>query len=292
MKSKILSVIDISEERIKPEIEEILRLRTNGAYGCFIFGEWSSFPLWNRSGDAKDALLNQYEGTGKRTSIADNLPYISELLTTNFKTEKLKWVRVFLLEDGHVVPHVDFLESGSFSRIHIPIHTDMSCLHAQEETVFHMNVGEVWYLDATDVHSACSMSGISRIQICLDFEPMDSLEEIFAEEHALEHVFIAPTVIYRTAVDDGFFESIYGLSAIVSKNNFRDIIQILSKLHFEWDVSVDGVFDWMIEICSRSGQKELLDKAIAYKKYCIQERSLGEDFFFFNNESNSELIES
>ena len=71
-------------------------------------------------------------------------------------------------------------------------------------------------------------------------------------------------------------EAIYHLGNMVNEQNYSDIVRLLSKVHFYKQVSGADLFDWLIEITRRSGNARLLERAIEFKRNCIQRRCMNE----------------
>lgn len=277
MNSRIIGQARIDEDRLREEVAVIDRFAARDDYSEYSFGSWRNYVLANGSGDKDDAMFRGYEGVRRSTQLAAQLPYILELVEETFHTENLKWVRLFTVQSGLIISHRDFVEfEAPFVRVHVPIHTDLSCLHSEEDAVFHMRKGEVWFLDASTVHSACSLTSFKRISICLDFvdtgAPLESL---------LKHPPASvpePLLVKRPPLDDAFLKSLRGLSGVVDPVNLRDVAGFLAKVHFYRDAHAADCFDWMIDIARDSGKPELLRKATTFKRFSIETRELGERF--------------
>lgn len=67
-------------------------------------------------------------------------------------------------------------------------------------------------------------------------------------------------------------------SFMLSKDSFKEVLFILSKLHFRHDVSISSCFDWLLEAAIRTGDDEILNKAKSIRRYLIENRGLGERF--------------
>ena len=102
------------------------------------------------------------------------MPELNAWIEATFRLDLLRLARIHSLGDGVLIPHRDFVEfldeKPAWTRIHIPIMTNDQCLHAEEDTVFRMRLGEVWHFDASRLHSATNFSAQRRLNLCLDFE--------------------------------------------------------------------------------------------------------------------------
>lgn len=279
MKSRIIGLAQLEDDRLREDVAVIDQFAARDDYSEYSFGLWRSFVLANGSGDKDDVMFRGYEGSPLPTDLGRKVPYVLSRVDEIFHTENLKWVRLFTVQNGIIISHRDFVEfSEPFIRVHIPIHTDLTCLHSEEDAVFHMRKGEVWYLDASTVHSACSLSGFKRISLCLDFvntgAPLESLLKRPPTRlpEALR--------VSRTPLDDDFLQSLYAFGGVVDALNFRDVAGFLAKVHFYRQAHAASCFDWMIDICTNSGNPDLLQKATAFKRFSIEQRALGERFTF------------
>jgi hypothetical protein len=60
---------------------------------------------------------------------------------------------------------------------------------------------------------------------------------------------------------------------------FDDLLKLvwrLSRVHFEKKAGAGDVYDWIVEIASRTGKEELLRDAKAIRRYFTEERRPGE----------------
>jgi hypothetical protein len=285
MPSYIFGKIELDDTQLKKDLEIVKGFpRISEEYDEFGTGVWINNSLWNASQDATDTMYRDFDYPAKQTEYGRQLPYISKLVTENFNLEYLKMVRTRNLIDGMVIPHKDFVElnkpKNQYFRVFVPLEDNRHAFHSDEDNVFQMKKGEIWFLDAAIDHAAVNFSIESRIFLCLDFAfPGDfHPSEIFTNK-ALYNEQIKPTIAKREQLKPEAVEHmIQSLSQIIDKYNFKDILFMLSKIHFYKDVSVSAAYDWLEEITRRSGKEELLDKAQKLRKYMIEKRDLGERF--------------
>lgn len=279
MESRIIGKIDLDWESVKSDLDRILTFHPDPTYASYSFGTWNIYLLWNWSGDVSDSIVRDFEGPAQITSFGKQLPYLVSIVEENFRTEKMKFARAFLLRDGHIIPHRDYLEfKKPLTRIHLALSTDEGSLHSEEDDVFQMRRGEVWYLAATEIHSAASLNDFSRIVLCMEFD----LEEGEDQKCVLRYPNLSldtvyPKMVIREPLTDVEMESIYSLGNLMDERNFKDIFRLLTKVHFYRQTHAGDVFDWMIEIARRSGNPALLQKTITAKRTCIEARQINED---------------
>lgn len=282
MNSRVIGSIDLDERLLNSEIEQILQFGdVKEEYSEYRFGIWKNYVLWNGSGNRKDTLFKGPQGGAIKTEFGRQLNYINSIIEENFHTEKIKMVRANLLRDALLIPHRDYVEfkddSDRMARIHVPIKTDSKCLHSEDGNVFHMRLGEIWYLDVSRVHSACNLSETPRISLvldfCLDGAPLESL--LKSDRLKVPK----PQMTERKPIDDNFLQAVASLKHIVNQENYRDIVQLLSRVHFYREVDQTVLFDWLIDICRGQDDQALLEKSMRFKTYMVKDRNLEERFF-------------
>jgi putative nonproteinogenic amino acid hydroxylase len=279
MESRIIGRIELDEESVRREVGLILSSHPDPGYTGYSFGTWNIYLLWNASGEVNDSTLREFEGPARITDLGRRLPYLSSLIECHFRTDRMKWVRAFLLRDGSIVPHRDYLEfKKPLTRIHLALLTDETSLHSEDEDVFQMRAGEVWYLAAGKVHSAASLSDFSRVVLCMEFDldEGEGPEAAFRTPMAVAPE-IAPRIVDRQPPSEEELAAIYGLGALVNESNYRDIVQLLSKVHFYKRAHAGAVYDWLLEIARRSGNQALVERTDAYKRNCIESRQMNEE---------------
>jgi putative nonproteinogenic amino acid hydroxylase len=275
MNSRILTTLPIDDALLARDLEEIARFPIREEYSEYSFGAWRSFVLANGSGDHEDMRFRTFPGACSFTQLGERVPYLRELITRHFRPDGLKWVRLFTVQDGLLVSHRDFIEfNHSFWRVHVPLKTDLTCLHSEENDVFHMRRGEVWFLDATTIHSACSLSGFQRVSLCLDFEADALPLEQVLRPGALPPA--DPFMISRPPLDARQHEALRGLRGLADKANFRQLIRLLGAVHFYRQAHAGAMFDWLQEIYQ--DDPALSAKAAAYRRFCIERRAFAERF--------------
>ena len=296
MKSKILSRIDYEDKLLHEEIEKIIQFPyVVDSYTEFVFGHLHMHTLWNETGDSKKNVFKEVNKPGIPTELGEQLPYINSIIEKYFKVEKIAMVRANLLFNCFLVPHRDYteIEDGynKLVRIHMPIHTEMSCLNSEEEKVFHMKKGEIWWLNVAGVHAANCPTRFPRISIMIDFfcDNMD-LESIFKTPEILVDG-IKPTLIEREPMDEKFYNSLLNLGDSINEKNYVDVVQLLAKVHFYKDTPIRDFYNWLDEICNKSGNQRLIEKSKKLKIFFSETRKLDERFSYAVTEeySNSEI---
>ncbi|MGR5913138.1 aspartyl/asparaginyl beta-hydroxylase domain-containing protein [Bacillus cereus] len=96
-------------------------------------------------------------------------------------------VRTRNLVDAMVIPHRDFVEFSHSTkqrfRVFLALEDNKMAFHSDEEAVFRIRKGEIWFLDAAIGHAAANFSKDSRVFLCLDyvfdsdFDPSDIFKD-------------------------------------------------------------------------------------------------------------------
>lgn len=274
MSSRAIGRIDLDAERLRRDLEKLEHFEFNRGYSDYSRGNpgWSNCVLANHSGDYLDQTFGGYEGESKQTRWGAQLDYLSEVVDTTFDKKHLKWVRLFVCEDGMLIPHRDYLDlpEREFLRIHVPLQTDSRSLHSEQDCVYHMNIGEIWFVDGTRVHSAYSYDGRPRIFLTLDFEAEVDFPELFLDRSDYADD-IEPQWVQRLPFDEEYRRALFGLGPLLNHDNFDNIVEILSKVHFTREVTCEVVYDWLIDLATTAGHPELIERAVSMKHFFLGE---------------------
>jgi len=283
MLSRPLGRIPLNSFALRKELDFLLHCNeANESYSEFRIGNWRTIVLRTRSAEDAEGLIRPTTNSTLAVAPrAHGLEYINRLVESTFFTERLQLLRAHILEDGVLIPHRDFIElnedNNRWVRIHLPLQTNEKCLHSEEESVFHMRQGELWILNAAMTHSACNLSGIPRITLCLDFDlagaQVDSLFRDLAVPQQVD-----PLIIERDELDAPFLDALYGLGDILNDTNYREILNVLARVHFYKDVNVNAFFSWMVDIAARAGNQQLQRKFSDFAEFLRFNRALGQRF--------------
>jgi hypothetical protein len=165
----------------------------------------------NHSGDPSYNVFGGHDGPALATPLLEQLPYIQELLASTWKLEHLLWARIFMCEDGMLIPHRDYLDlpEEEFTRAHIPLQLGEASMHSEMETVFRMRKGEVWFIDGTVNHSAYSYDGAPRIYLSADLRAGVPFDELFVDR-SMVALDVEPDIVRLPALPADFDVTIEG----------------------------------------------------------------------------------
>src|SRR5580692_6936812 len=173
MNSCIVGHVELNRAAVVADVDCILASPTPSQnYSEYRFGTFITYILRSYQGTA-DGLFRGARGKAERSVLGASLRYIEDMVERTFATDRLQMMRAYLLQDALLLPHCDYVEfkkdAARMVRLHVPLVTNPRALHSEEDTVYHMRVGEVWYLDVTRVHSACNGANLPRVSLVLDF---------------------------------------------------------------------------------------------------------------------------
>ncbi|NGO68762.1 aspartyl/asparaginyl beta-hydroxylase domain-containing protein [Streptomyces boncukensis] len=270
-----ITQLELDTALLAEDLRQAELFRHNETYDEFAIGTWRHCTLWNRTGDLRDSVLETFAGGGVPTEYEQHLPYVSGLVRERFVIERLKFGKFIILGPGSVlVPHRDYLElDSSFVRIHVPLQTDENCFSSQEDTVYQMRLGEVWFLDASQTHSAASFSGSPRIHLILDFEAgelQDCLRWPVPAE--TEQAIPESHIVRRREPRRGEREAFLALSGVVDEVNYRDVMAMIIKRFYVARIPVRETFAWLRDIIAASGHEKLLATVTAAEEEFLVRR--------------------
>ncbi|MGG0079139.1 Putative pipecolic acid hydroxylase [Bacillus cereus] len=289
MASYIIGKIDLNEELLNKDLQTIANFPViPEEYDEFSTGYWMNNSLWNASNDKADTMYRDFDHAAQQTEYGKQLPYINQILEDYFAFDNLKMVRTRNLIDAMVIPHRDFVEFKDNTkrrfRVFLALEDNTKAFHSDEEAVFRIRKGEIWFLAAAIGHAAANFSKDSRVFLCLDyvfnedFLPSDIFKDKETYNPDLDRF-----IVQREKLDSNFEkELISSLSKVMTRITFRDIVFFLSKIHFEKDIPVAQCYDCLDEIAEKSGDQAIVNKAKHLREYIIEHRDLGERFSMDN----------
>lgn len=64
----------------------------------------------------------------------------------------------------------------------------------------------------------------------------------------------------------------------INRHTFKDVVFLLSKYHFIYDVPVSACYDWLMAAAEMAGDTVVVDKARTLRRYLIEAREVGERY--------------
>lgn len=274
MNTHRIAKLDLDPARLADDLRRSENFNFSDAYGEFICGEWRSCMLWNEKGDVGNTLLSNHDQPAMKTAYGLEMPYVSEVITRNFDMSRLRFARLVKLRPHSVIiPHRDFLELGQgLIRIHLPLVTDSNCFSGQDDVVYQMKVGEVWFIDATRVHSAASFSQQDRLHLILDFAHGDATSPLSNVTWNPNGSIADESIARRAPLTAADEEAISSLHTIIDQDNYRDILALLIRKYYRTDFTASFVFDLLLRVAEKSGNRALYEEIKGHADYFLINR--------------------
>jgi hypothetical protein len=269
--TRVLSTYTVDTDSLARDLASMESFPYTDTYGDFVCGAWKSCAVWNGTGAGGHTSLDAYDGPAMLTDLGLRLPYLQDLVGHLFDTSLLRYGRIARLTPGSaLVPHRDYLELDSdLVRIHLPLETDDACLNSHENVVYHMNVGEIWFLDATKTHSAFSTWDRDRTHLVLDFRTA-SLDQIMTsipgQGIPSSHTITRPPLRVEEA------EAFVAAGALMNPTTYREFLKIAITVLFTRDIEPTEVFSLIESAARRSGDPAVIALVAPMRAYFLHER--------------------
>jgi Aspartyl/Asparaginyl beta-hydroxylase/L-proline 3-hydroxylase, C-terminal len=240
----------LDDSRLAREVEAILALELHPCDDAV--GDWRLRTLWKTYGAGAEPV----EAQTRRS-----LPYLDELIARTFRTEHITLVRIFTASRGGFIrPHRDWTGGERvFTRFHLPLQTNDRAFNSEDDVVFHMRVGEIWFLDGARPHSGGCFAETPRVHLVIDFDPAVPVEALFGP--GVPRCERRPSPVERAPLTDDDVNAIRDLAVIATDANLGTIANLLGALHFERRSSCSATYERLLEIARAEGSARLLERA-------------------------------
>jgi hypothetical protein len=284
MRTQYVTTIPVDEARLRKDLEQSTSFQYSEAYSDYLIGgPWKSAMLWSTGGDSGTGVLTNYAYDQRPTftEYGERLPYVRELIANTVDVSRLQFVRLAVFSDSVIVPHRDFLEltdlpeeARSAHRLHIPLVTHENCFFSEDNVVYRMRAGEVWYFDAARIHSVASLSPAPRIHLIFDFADRDGTGSLVTAEHpdAADGI-PADRRVDRPPLPDEARAALRRLGDLLTMDNFREVFSIVIKTHFRWDGGEDFAWDTITELARACHDPAVLPHTLELLRYYTLHRS-------------------
>lgn len=285
MRSHLIGRMELDQERVRRDLEYLAAVPTvEEEYNEFSNGFWKNIPLYNASGSGEDRLYRDIHGAAARpTEHAERVPYLNEIINTVYNVDRMQMARSRNLKNAVVVPHRDFVEldrgADRYLRTFMVLEDSPLAFHSDDDTVIRMRPGEIWFLDAAAVHSAVNFGEANRHALCVDFAFDGAFDE--REAFADTTVFapdLRPEIRERQPFTKEREAGVLALSGVLGRENFRDILFLLSKVHYSYDVHPSETFEWLLALSKSVRDEKMVEKSERIREFAIGARALGESF--------------
>jgi L-proline cis-4-hydroxylase len=285
MRTHYVATTSLDDDLLAKDLEQSAAFVWSEAYSDYLFGgAWKSCMVWSRGGDIGDGVVTSYDHgqPSTFTRYGNQLPYLQELIATVADLDRLNFVRLAKVSNSVIIPHRDLLELGELAddtrnahRMHIPLATNENCFFSEDNTVFRMRKGEVWFLDASEIHSVAVLSKEPRVHLMFDFVNVPSLKPLITIDGENGYAGIPDDrTVKRPSLADADHADLMRLAHVLTMDTFNEIFSIVIKKHFGYDGGDDFVWNTMIAIARASKDAAVLPHADELRRYYTMERSV------------------
>jgi hypothetical protein len=283
MRTRYVTTIPLDAARLEKDLQHSASFRYSEAYSDYLIGgPWKNATLWARGGDAGDGVLTNYayDRASTFTEYGQQLPYLQELISSTVDTTRLNFVRLARISNSVIVPHRDFLELGdipedarSAHRLHIPLVTHDDCFFSEDNTVYRMRAGEVWFFDASRIHSVASLRNAERIHLIFDFFDAGDGPLVTVDDEGYGEGVPADWTVARPPLSDTDRANLHRLSDVLTMDTFGEVFSIIIKNHFRFDGGDDFPWKAMTAIARACNDPAVLPHTLELYRYYTLERS-------------------
>ncbi|MER7455846.1 aspartyl/asparaginyl beta-hydroxylase domain-containing protein [Micromonospora sp. NPDC126480] len=284
MRTHFVGEVALDLARLESDLATCRSLEWTEAYSDYVFGgSWKSCMLWAPGGDAGDGVVTNYvyDRPAGFTAHAERLPYLAELIRETADLDRLNFARLALVTDSVIIPHRDLLELSDLPdetrnehRMHIPLATNDNCFFNEDNVVYRMRRGEVWFLDASRIHSVAVLTAEPRIHLMLDFvDTPGAGSPARVAGGGVEVGIPADRIVTRPPLGDDERADLLGLAPLLSMDTFDEVFSIVIKKHFRRDGGPDFVWNTMLELAAKSPDQAVLPHTEELCKHYTLERS-------------------
>lgn len=284
MRTHYVADTSLDDARLAKDLAQSDSIPWSEAYSDFVFGgAWKSCMLWARGGDAGDGVVTNYDHgrPADFTQFADQLPYLRELITTVADLDRLNFVRLAKVQNSVIIPHRDLLELSDLAddtrnahRMHIPLVTNENCFFNDGDTVFRMRKGEVWFLDASEIHSVAVLSEEARVHLIFDFVNVPSEKPLITVPGESADAGIPQDrMVKRPPLTEADHARLLRLADVITLETINEVFSIVIKKHFRYDGGDSFVWNTMIDIARASADPAILRNVEELRRHYTLERS-------------------
>ncbi len=284
MRTHYVATIPLDTARLATDLEHSTSFHWSEAYSDYLFGgPWKNCMLWACGGDSGDGVVTNYayDLAPAFTEYGRQLPYLHELITTTADLTRLNFARLATVSDSVIIPHRDLLELSELPddarnahRVHIPLATNEDCFFSEGNAVFRMRAGEVWFLDASQIHSVASLSKQPRTHLILDFvDKPGSTPLITVEAEAQDAGIPVDRIVARPPLPGSDRVDLLRLADILTMDTFSEVFSIVIKKHYRHDGGENFVWETMAAIARGCKDPAVLPHTLERRRYFTLERS-------------------
>lgn len=278
MRTHRLGAVDLELPKIAADLRTFVTLPLSTAYSDYLCGgPWLSCAVWGPPTVTDGLIEHAGEAPSGWTAAAEQLPAVRALIQREFQLAKLRFARLAMVSAGSVIiPHRDLLElSAPLHRFHVPLRTDGGSVFAEDRHVFHMAQGELWALDAANVHSVSCSSAEPRIHLILDYADDAGPDEMSRLAPSPSSGIPPAARVDRPPLTPAQQASLSALATVLSLDNHRTIIELVTRQFYASDVGLDFVWATLRDIADRAPDQRGAARLRELEDYFLLRRETG-----------------
>jgi L-proline cis-4-hydroxylase len=284
MRTQYIASVELDSARLAKDLAQSESFTWSEAYSDYLFGgPWRSAMLWALGGDSGDGVMTNYayDQQASFTGYGRQVPYLQELVTGVADLSRLVFVRLATVANSVIIPHRDLLEFTEIAderrishRVHIPLVTHDNCFFSERNTVFRMRTGEIWGLNAAQMHSVASLTDQPRTHLIFDFADRPGPGPLVTVERENTGPDIpADRTVVRPPLPDDLRARLLGLADVLTTDTFSEVFSIIIKQHFRYDGGENFVWDTITAIARACKDPAVLPHTLELHRYYTLERS-------------------
>jgi hypothetical protein len=150
--------------------------------------------------------------------------------------------------------------------------TNDKCFFSDANTVYQMQAGDVWFLDAAQIHSVASFSKEPRIHLIFDFiDTGDTAPLLKLDDAGVDMP--ADRVVARPPLPDPDRAALRRLADVLTMDTYYEVFAIVIKKYFRFDAGEAFVWDTMTELARACPDPAVLPHTLDRRRYYTLERS-------------------
>lgn len=270
MPTQRLGCLNVDLRQIEAELRGLPVAAYTGVYNAYSIGDWDTATLWNEPDPSADGSVREHHEEAVPTKWGNPMLHTNKLIRESFQLPALRAVRAFRARAGAIIiPHRDYLEHPTgFTRIHLPVLTASSARNSEDDSVYHMSRGEIWFLDGRVVHSGGVLGPVDRIHLVLDFD--STLEGAPSETVTAELAPLPPfSPVARQALPDDFLDGFLRTAPCLRLAMWPALVELLARVHLIYQASADALYEWLETIAAASKRAELTAEADRMRRYFL-----------------------
>lgn len=284
MKSQYVATLDLDPRRLVADLDAGTRLHYSEAYSDFLIGgPWKSCMLFSPDGIDGDGFITNYL-RGRPSGFSESgrrLPYLREVVESVADLDRLLFVRLAVMTESVIMPHRDYLEladvpeeTRAAHRVHIALATNEECYFSTDNTVYRMRRGEVWFFDASRIHSVASFTRAPRVHLVLDFTDLPGDSPLLRVGDGTTDGGIPPrSVVARPPLSPREREALMALAPALNGDTYHDVFSMVIKKHFRFDGGPDFAWDTMAALAEACPDPAVRERVADKRHFFELERS-------------------